>query len=311
MPKVVASQPPSRPRRPNASSRATPPTTGGRTIGSTVTARSTARPGKLSRARVQASGTPKTRAIAVADNEASSDRRSAVRTSGDRSWSQIALHGVRSTRPISGIRKNAAPIPASTSNATGAAGRTPAALWAGKAIAIQGWPAGAKEIGDKCLGQGHVLGILQDSDGIVGDYIYPGRDFHPLDRRAGRLDVGDVDDAGIRLAKRHLADDRLDVGLLASGVHGHASLQQSLDGVTPAWNNGGAEENDEARTGEVGEPRDVFRVPGPDDDLQTIVGKDRRRTSYQPGVNRLLHVALIRRREDVADGALLDLRDQR
>src|SRR5207245_10609971 len=104
---------------------------------------------------------------------------------------------------------------------------------------------------------------------------------------------------------------RLVAGLLATGGPGHASLQESVDGVTTAWNNRGAEENDEARAGEVGELCDVFRVPGPDDDLQTIVGKDRRRTSYQPGVNRLLHVGLIRRREDVADGALLDLRDQR
>src|SRR5438445_1500127 len=286
MPKVVASQPPSRPRRPNASSRATPPTTGGRTMGSTVTARSTARPGKVSRARVQASGTPKTRAIAVADKEASSDRRSAVRTSGDRSWSQIALPGVRSTRPISGIRKNAAPIPASTSNATGAAGRTPTALWAGKAIAVQGWLAGAKEIRDKCLGQGHVLGILQDSDGIVGDYIYPRGDFHPLDRRAGRLDVGDVDDAGVCFAQRHLADDRLDIGLLAGGVHGHGGFLQGLRRIPAARNRRGAEENDEARMGEVRERRDVFRVASSNHDLETIVGKDRRRTSYQPGVNR-------------------------
>src|SRR5437899_761049 len=278
MPKVVASQPPSRPRRPKASSRATPPTTGGRTIGSTVTARSTARPGKVSRARVQASGTPKTRAIAVADNEASSDRRSAVRTSGDRSWSDIELHGVRSTRPISGIRKNAAPIPASTSNATGAAGRTPA-LWAGKAIAIQGWLAGAKEIRDKCLGQGHVLGILQDGDGIVGDYIYPRGDFHPLDRRAGRLDVGDVDDAGVCFAQRHLADDGLDIGLLAGWLHGHGGFLQGLRRIPAARNRRGAEDDHKSRMGEVRERRDVFRVASSNHDLETIVGKDRWRTS--------------------------------
>src|SRR4029077_822839 len=137
--------PPSNPRRPKASSRATPPTTGGKTIGRTVTARSTARPGKVSRAKVHASGTPKTRAIAVADKDASSDRRSAVRTSAERSWSKVAPQGVRSTRPISGTTKNAAPIPASTSKPTGAAGRTGADLGAGKAIPTQGRLAGAKE----------------------------------------------------------------------------------------------------------------------------------------------------------------------
>src|ERR1700737_4249557 len=146
MPKVVASQLPSKSRRPKASRSATPPTTGGKTIGSTATARSIARPGKLSRAKVHASGTPKTRAITVAENEASRERRSAVRTSGERSWSQVVDHGARSTRPISGITKNAAPMAASASNATGAAGRRLVALGAGEAIAGQGLLAGAKEI---------------------------------------------------------------------------------------------------------------------------------------------------------------------
>ena len=168
---MSASQPPSNPRRPKASSSATPPTTGGRTIGSTVMARSTARPGKLSRAKVHASGTPKTRPIAVAEKEASSERRSAVRTSGDRSCSQVEAHGVRSTRPISGMRKNAAPTPASTRSATGAAGRGLVALRAGKAIAGQGLLAGTKEIRDERFRQLPVLGILEDDDRIVGHDI--------------------------------------------------------------------------------------------------------------------------------------------
>src|SRR3979409_256732 len=159
MPKELASQPPSRPRRPKASSRATPPTTGGRTIGSTVTARSTPPPGKLIRANVQASGTPKTRAMAVAENDASRERRSAVRTSGERSWSQVVAQGVRRTRPISGMTKNAAATAASARKATGAARRTLVALRTGKAIPGQSRLAGTEEIRDERLGQGRGGGV--------------------------------------------------------------------------------------------------------------------------------------------------------
>src|SRR2546430_5374516 len=168
MPRPDASQPPTNPRRPKASSRATPPTTGGKTIGSTVTARSTARPGNLSRAKVHASGTPKTRAIAVAEKEASSERRSAVRTSGERSCCQVDAHGVRSARPTRGTRKKAAPTPANTRSATGAAGRGLLALWTGKAIVGQGLLAGTKEIRDERFRQLPVLGILEDDHRIVG-----------------------------------------------------------------------------------------------------------------------------------------------
>ena len=47
---IEASHAPMRPRLPNASSSATPPTTGGRTIGSVVSARSRPRPGNSTRA---------------------------------------------------------------------------------------------------------------------------------------------------------------------------------------------------------------------------------------------------------------------
>src|ERR1700682_4876217 len=261
MPKL-ASQPPSSPRRPKASSKATPPTTGGKTIGNTVIARSTARPGKVRRAKVHASGTPKTRAIAVAENDASRERRSAVRTSGERSWSQVTAQGVRRTRPISGTTKNAAPTAASTRSATGAAGRALVALRTGKTITGQRRLAGAKEIRHERPGQRRVLGIFEDAHRIVGHDVLSQRNFNSLHRRAGRLDIGRVDDAGVRLAQRYLADDRLDIGLLAGRLHADAGLLQGLHGVTPARNSGGAEADHEPRTGEVRKPRDVFRVAG-------------------------------------------------
>src|ERR1700730_3953176 len=309
MPKV-ASQPPSTPRRPKANSKATPPTTGGRTIGSTVTARNTARPGKLRRANVQASGTPKTRAMAVAENEASRERRSAVKTSGERSWSQVAAQGVRRTMPISGMTKNAAPTAANTRSATGAAGRALVALRTGKAIAGQSRLAGAKEIRDERLSQWRVLRILKDRDRIVGHDVLSRRNFHTLHSGAGRLHIGDVDDAGISLAQRHLADDRLDIGLQAGRLHNGACFLQRLRGVTPARNSRGAQHHDESGMGEVREPRDVFRVTGPDCDLETIVGEDRRRAGDETGINEFLHGGLIGGREHIADRALLDLCDE-
>src|SRR3984893_4985529 len=310
MPKV-ASQPPSTPRRPKANSKATPPTTGGRTIGSTVTARNTARPGKLRRANVQASGTPKTRAMAVAENEASRERRSAVKTSGERSWSQVAAQGVRRTMPISGTTKNAAPTAANTRSATGAAGRALVALRTCKAIAGQSRLAGAKEIRDERLGQFRVLAILEDRDRIVSHDVLSQRNVHPLDRGSGRFDIGDIDDAGVRLAQRHPSNDRLDIGLQAGRLHDDACFLQGLRGVTPARNGGGAEDNQEPRTDKVRDASALLRVSGAAQDFETIVGEDRRRAADEPGVNRLLHVGLIRGREGIADRALLNLRNQR
>jgi len=57
---------PTKPVRPNASSSATPPTTGGSTSGRVTRARSSRCPGNLLLASTQASGTPMTREIAVA-----------------------------------------------------------------------------------------------------------------------------------------------------------------------------------------------------------------------------------------------------
>src|SRR5438105_12162335 len=235
-PNVVASQPPSSPRRPKASSSATPPTTGGRTIGKTVKARKTDRPGKVSLANVQASGTPRMSAIAVAENEAKRERRSAVRTSGDRSSSHATVQGTRRRRPSSGTMKNAAPTPASTRSGIGAAGRTRAALRAGKAIPSQRFLSIAEEIADKRPGQRDVLGILEDRDRIVGKDVGRGWNRDPLHRVAGRLDVSDVNDAGVRFTERDFADHGFDIRLQAGGFHGHAGFLQGLGGVASTGN---------------------------------------------------------------------------
>ena len=59
MPKASCSHPPIGLRRLNAASRATPPTTGGSTIGSRTRPRTSGRPGTWVRASTQASGVPK------------------------------------------------------------------------------------------------------------------------------------------------------------------------------------------------------------------------------------------------------------
>ena len=68
---------PTNPVRPNASSSATPPTTGGSTSGRVTRARSRRWPGKLVRASTHASGTPTTREIAVLTVAVHSERVSA------------------------------------------------------------------------------------------------------------------------------------------------------------------------------------------------------------------------------------------
>ena len=63
---------------PSASRSAMPPTTGGSTIGSRVSACTRLRPGYATRACTHASGTPRITAIAVAAIDVSSDSRNAV-----------------------------------------------------------------------------------------------------------------------------------------------------------------------------------------------------------------------------------------
>src|SRR5438874_1563383 len=80
-PKSWCSGEPISPLRPKASSSATPPTTGGRTIGSVVSARKTPRSVPVVLERTRASGIPSTSATAVAVSEQKRERPSAVAVS--------------------------------------------------------------------------------------------------------------------------------------------------------------------------------------------------------------------------------------
>jgi hypothetical protein len=114
----------SRPRtpcRPNASSRATPPTTGGSTKGRVTSARSTEMPRAGERASTQASGTPSIRDAAVAAVAHTSDNRRASRTWLSARRRGSPRHGARSRSPASGMRRNRAPSSAGTPSGHGIA----------------------------------------------------------------------------------------------------------------------------------------------------------------------------------------------
>src|SRR6266508_2530797 len=105
---------PRNPRRPNAASRATPPTTGGITSGRITSARNTLRPGKDERDSAQAIGNPRTSDSTAADVATTIDRRSAVSEESDVSTSAVLDHGVRWISPARGSVTNAIPRMART-----------------------------------------------------------------------------------------------------------------------------------------------------------------------------------------------------
>src|SRR5438132_3707702 len=275
-PKVVASHPPTRPRRPKASSSATPPTTGGSTIGNTVRARNTDRPGKVSRAKVQASGTPRVIAIAVAENDASNDKRKAASTSAEPNCCQADAQGVRSSKPSSGMMKNAAPALARMTIGRGAEGRSLRRLRVGKAIAGKGLPATGVDVTDERPGQRPVLRILEDDNWILRHHVERWCNGDALNRLAGGLHVREVNDAGVRLADRHLAQDGLHIRLLARGLDAHPGFLQRLGRVVPARNRRRAEHDHQPRASQVGKRGDMFRVPLPYHDLEIVTSEHNR-----------------------------------
>jgi hypothetical protein len=107
------------PVRPNASSNATPPTTGGSTSGRVTSARSSRCPGKLLRARTHASGTPMAREIAVLAVAVHSERTRACVASDPLRAAPILPHGARISSPARGSTRKPIAISAGTSSGTG------------------------------------------------------------------------------------------------------------------------------------------------------------------------------------------------
>src|SRR5580704_2023986 len=107
------------PVRPNASSSATPPTTGGSTSGKVTRARSRRWPGKLLRASTHASGTPITTEIAVLAVAVHSERTRAWVASDPLRAAPSLPQGARISRPAKGKIKNAIAISAGASKGAG------------------------------------------------------------------------------------------------------------------------------------------------------------------------------------------------
>ena len=107
------------PVRPNASSSATPPTTGGSTSGRVTSARRSRCPGKLLRASTHASGTPMTSEIAVVAEAVHSERTSAWVASDPLRAAPRCRHGARISSPTRGSTRKPTAISAGTSKGAG------------------------------------------------------------------------------------------------------------------------------------------------------------------------------------------------
>jgi hypothetical protein len=107
------------PVRPNASSNATPPTTGGRTSGRVTSARSSRCPGKLPRASTHASGTPITSEIPVVAEAVHTERTRAWVASDPLSAAPRFRHGARINSPTKGSTRKTAAISAGASKGAG------------------------------------------------------------------------------------------------------------------------------------------------------------------------------------------------
>src|SRR6266540_3440528 len=158
------------------------------------------------------------------------------------------------------------------------------------------------------LGCAGVLTVLDDPDRVRRDHVEPVGDLHATHGALGRLHVRDVDDAGVRLAQRHLAHGRLGVLLRGRGVDGDARLRERLRRVLPARHLIGAEHHDQPRLREVGEALHLLRIALLDHDLEPVPGERNRRQRDVARVDGFLEVGLVGGREHVGGRTLTDLR---
>src|SRR5438874_7361085 len=231
-PNVSYSQAPSSPRRPKTSSSAIPPTTGGSTSGTVTSARTSRRPGKSTRARSHASGTPTSRHARVASVAVCSDSRSAVRMPGWASRPGRVLHGARTTRPASGSTRNARPRPAGTISATGTRdvprrrGTATGGASTGSTsttIGLRCLEPGRGEYGPALAGQypgdeglraGLVGSALQHDDRVLVDGRRGLGELHTVHIGHCGPGVGAVHQGGVHLTELDLGQGGLDVLLL-------------------------------------------------------------------------------------------------
>src|SRR6266542_2885911 len=232
---------PSKPVRPNASSNATPPTTGGSTSGSVTSARNSRCPAKLPRASTHASGTPMITAIAVAADAVHSDSTSAWTASEPLSTAASRCQGTRNTSPASGSTRNAIATIAGASSGAGADLDPPPrstrrarsrvlsrdgvasasiGVWAAGRSGLlelgcgqQAFARGRHDVGDERPRGRRVAALADRGDWVHGRRVDPIRDRHALHLCARGVDVGHVDDARVDVAEFDLAKDRFHIRL--------------------------------------------------------------------------------------------------
>src|SRR4029077_4895512 len=252
---------PTNPVRPNASSSATPPTTGGSTSGRATRALSMRCPGKLVRASTHASGTPMTTEIAVLTVAVHSERVSAWVASDPLRAAPSLPHGARISNPASGRTRNRIAISAGASKGAGTdRDAPPRAVRRARSRAVRRDGAGrvimtaldvssglleprggehllargGQHVGDKSLSFALVRAAADGSDRVQRRGVIAGRDRHALDLGPGRLHVGHVHHARADVAEFDLGQHRLHVRLERDRLDGDPGVLEYLRGQDPA-----------------------------------------------------------------------------
>src|SRR6266700_6005590 len=253
---------PRNPVRPNASSSATPPTTGGRTSGRVVRARSSRCPGKLPRASSHASGTPIIREIAVAAVAVHSDNWRAWVASDPLSTDPSLPQGARITSPARGSTRKATATSAGASNGAGAdlgapprvarralsraVRRDGAARPVTLAAAVprsgllepgggeRALARGGQDVGDKSLRGGGVAALADSGDRVGRRCVVGSRDLDALDLAARGEHVGHIDHARVDIARLDLSQHRLHVRLKRDRLDSDPGVLEYLRRGDPA-----------------------------------------------------------------------------
>ena len=223
---------PRRPRRPSEKNRATPPTTGGSTIDSVHSARTSPRPGNDTRASSQASGTPNT-----TDGDGRPQRaphrepqRGAGAVGGEDRPGVTPRHPPQQPDERQGEegdgdagededqgRQALLPDPAVADGDRGV-GRRHVHGAPKPCSARMAWPSAPVR---KSMNASSTSGFSRRGDGgdrVLGDDVDVVGDLDHVGGVAGGDDVGDVDDPGVGLAGGDLGDDAADVLLEADRV---------------------------------------------------------------------------------------------
>src|SRR5439155_15009945 len=175
---TCASRRPRNLNRPSTARRATPATTGGSTTGSTITARTSRRAGRATRASAHAAGNPTTSDRRVDPMVTFSETTSAVHVPASASFDPACDQGARAASPATGTSTNAT---AGRANSTAHGARrdecaTAIASGGAESEPVQHAHARTQHVPDELGGQRGVPAAVDDRDRIGGDHVQVARD---------------------------------------------------------------------------------------------------------------------------------------